>query len=207
MRTVESSDALCAAIPAEPLPSTLPHGSDLASFPGYSLEPTQFTVWVGKAYVGLHHNQQRTCTRKGGSMTSLVNASSLVDVTAAAFGVASVVQLTKFVIDYIVNPANANHNSFVRLYVYLVAIIVVLLYASANTAVVFTGQFITSILTAVLTVGSAALLQYHLLTGLPSPTPVSTTGDSPTKPVDAVPVTPPTVEAVSNPASDPAQRI
>lgn len=145
-------------------------------------------------------------------MTSLVSASSLVSVTAAAFAVAALCELTKFGLDYIVKPSSPNHTNFVRLYVYVLATGVVLLYASANTAVTFTGPFITGILTAVLTVGSAALLQYHLLTGLPAAAPSATVSDlptqtPPTKPVAAISVTPAPVEAVSTPKSDPAQRI
>jgi len=93
------------------------------------------------------------------------------------------------------------------LYVYLLAAAVVILYSSATTPIVFTGQFITGVLAAVLAVGTSAISVYHALTGLPGPTPVSTTGDSSTPPIAAVPVHPPVVEAVSNPASDPAQRI
>lgn len=151
-------------------------------------------------------------------MTSLVSASSLVSVTAAAFAVAALCQLSKFLLDYIVKPSNANHANFVRLYVYALAAAVVVLYSSANTAVVFTGQFVTGVLTAVLTVGSGAILQYNLLNGL-STTPglitagtLSTASDLPTQTpptptVAAVPVTPAPVEAASTPASDPAQRI
>lgn len=151
-------------------------------------------------------------------MTSLVNASPLVNLTAASFAVAALCQLSKFLLDYIVKPSNANHTNFVRLYVYALAAAVVVLYSSANTAVVFTGQFVTGVLTAVLTVGTGAILQYNLLNGL-SATPSFITAGSPaiasdlptqtppTPTVAAVPVTPAPVEAVSTPASDPTQRI
>lgn len=150
-------------------------------------------------------------------MTPLVNASSLIDLTAAAFAVAAVVQISKFALDYLIKPTSPNHTNIVRLYVYIIATGVVVLYSSANTVVAFTGQFVTGILTAVLTVGTGAILQYNLLNGL-STTPGLVAGSSatvsdlptqtpPTPSVSAVPVTPAPVEAVSNPASDPAQRI
>lgn len=101
-------------------------------------------------------------------MTSLVNASSLIDLTAVAFAVASVVQLTKFGLDYLIKPTSPNHTNIVRLYVYIIATGVVILYSSANTVVAFTGQFVTGVLTAVLTVGTGAILQYNLLNGLSS---------------------------------------
>lgn len=163
-------------------------------------------------------------------MTSLANAQPLVDLVSAAATVALLCQFTKFLVDYLIKPTSPNHTNFVRLYVYLLAAAVVVLYSSATTAIVFTGQFITGVLAAVLAVGTSAISVYHALTGLPGPTPASTTGDSsttvsdlptqmpPTKtlapatisskpPIAAVPVTPAAVEAASTPASDPAQRI
>lgn len=152
-------------------------------------------------------------------MTSLNNAQPLVDLVSAAATVALMCQFSKFLVDYLIKPTSPNHTNFVRLYVYLLAAGVVVLYSSATTPIVFTGQFITGVLAAVLAVGTSAISVYHALTGLPGPVPALVAGDSPatvsdlptqtppTKPVAAVPVTPAPVDAVSNPASDPAQRI
>ncbi len=151
-------------------------------------------------------------------MTPLVNASSLIDLTAAAFAVAAVVQISKFGLDYLIKPTSPNHTNIVRLYVYIIATGVVVLYSSANTVVAFTGQFVTGVLTAVLTVGTGAILQYNLLNGL-STTPGSIAASSPATVSDLPTQTPPTpsvaavlvqpapVEAMSTPTSDPAQRI
>ncbi len=151
-------------------------------------------------------------------MTSLNNAQPLVDLVSAAATVALLCQFSKFLVDYLIKPTSPNHTNFVRLYVYLLAAAVVVLYSSATTAIVFTGQFITGVLAAVLAVGTSAISVYHALTGLPGPPPASTTGDSPTQslapvtiaskpPIAAVPLKPAPVETVSTPASDPAQRI
>lgn len=99
-----------------------------------------------------------------------VSSTPLIDVGAGALAVATFVQLTKFILNLIVKPTNPNQNSIVRLYVYLVAIGLVVGLAFLRGGV--TGVDASPILALSFSIGSTALLVYHLLTGLDQPTPL-----------------------------------
>lgn len=80
-----------------------------------------------------------------------------------ALAVAAVVQLTKFLLSYMVKPTDANAANFVRLYVYLISAGVCLLYLPLSSDIATSAKLVLS---ATFQAGTSAIVLYHLLNGL-----------------------------------------
>lgn len=102
---------------------------------------------------------------------NLVNNGILSVAGAAAF-TALIVQQTKFLVEYIVKPADKNHDAIIRLYVDVVAIAVVVLAEGLSGLLnVHNGQQWFVAIVQGFGVAVAAISGYHLLNGMQPQTP------------------------------------
>lgn len=87
---------------------------------------------------------------------------TIVNVNALALIVATLVQLTKFLIDKVVPPTDSSSNQWKRLYVYLVAALVVA-FVTLTSAFYHTGADAQAAVFLVFGVGSTAIVEWHVM--------------------------------------------
>lgn len=92
-------------------------------------------------------------------------ATTPIDIASTALAVSIIIQLTKFLLSYIIKPTEPNQNAVVRLFVFIVSLAVVLVDRGASGQLT-SGPAIVATFGDAFAVMTLSIATYHIIGGL-----------------------------------------